>query len=225
MTRFRDRDDAGRQLAQLVVARRFSGPVAVLGIPRGGVPVAAHVARALHADLGVAVARKLRAPQQPELAMGAVTANGEGWLNDDLIAQLGVTRETLERERALQVAEAQRREALLIGEHQPAIAGRVVIVVDDGVATGATAVAAVRSVRAGGASYVVLATPVVSIEAGRRLREVADEVIAVREDESFWAIGEFYYDFSAVEDEEVQKLLIAFREERAAAAALAGRPR
>jgi putative phosphoribosyl transferase len=204
---YRDRTDAGARLAARL--QRYAGQdVLVLGIPRGGVPVAAEVARGLDAELDVVVARKLGAPISPELAIGAVTANGGRFLNDGLIRDLGVPASYLERVTAEQRADAQQREARFRGDHPaPRVRDRVVLVVDDGLATGATMRAAVRSVRQQQPAWLVVAVPVGSPEACAALRAEADELVCLHAPAAFWAVG-FYYDhFAPTEDAEVQRLL------------------
>lgn len=209
MKRFKDRTDAGRILAGALSRAGYRAPV-VLGIPRGGVPVAAQVAKELHGSLGVVVARKLRAPGQPELAIGAVTADGATWLNADLADRVGADARYLEQERATQALEARHREEAFDGHRRPAIAGEVVIIVDDGLATGATAIAAARSMRASGAARVVLAVPVAPPDSIEKLRGEVDEVVCPWIESDFWAIGEFYQDFRQVADAEVKSILESF---------------
>jgi putative phosphoribosyl transferase len=212
---FVDRRDAGVSLAAAL--QRFrSSDVVVLGLPRGGVPVAAEVARRLDAELDVIVARKLGSPDSPELAIGAITADGERVLNEDVIGLLGVSPAYLEAVSSAQQAEARRRETRFRGGRPaPRITGRTVVLVDDGLATGATMRAAVRAVRKRGPSRLVVAVPVGSPDACRALRAEADEVVTLGEPEYFTAVGSFYRDFRQVEDTEVQRLL----EERAPASA------
>ncbi len=174
MTRFLDRADAGRQLGALLRTRGLEGGV-VLGIPRGGVPVALEVARALGAELGVVVARKLRAPYQPELAVGAVTADGGLWVNERLAAEVGADAKYLAEEQERQVREARRREEEFDGGRRPVVEGRTVIVVDDGIATGATAIAALRAMRTRGAGKIILAIPVGPPDTVQAMRAEADE--------------------------------------------------
>ncbi len=207
--RFRDRRDAGRQLASLL--ERFGGerPV-VVAIPRGGVPVAAEVARVLDAPLDVALVRKLGAPQNPEFAIGALAEGGVLVLSRQIVRALGLSEPDL---RALlargeeEVAEQLRRYR---GSREPAdLAGRTAILVDDGLATGRSAQAAVRSLRKRGAARVILAVPVAAPESAQMLRQEADEVVSVEEPADLWAVGYWYEDFSPTSDEEVTALLAA----------------
>lgn len=207
MTLFRDRRDAGEALAAKLL--RYAGTNAlVLGLPRGGVVVAAPVARRLDAELDVVVARKLGSPISPELAIGAVTANGGRFLNPEVIAALGVTDAYLEAVTELERGEAHRREAEFRGNRAPpSIAGRVVILVDDGLATGATMRAGVRSVRQHRPRRLIVAVPVGAPEACAALRVEADEVLCLYEPDDFGAVGRFYGDFAQTTDAEVRELL------------------
>lgn len=209
---FRDRQDAGEQLAQRLAAYRGQGAL-VLGIPRGGVLVAAAVARALGADLDVVVARKLGAPGYPELAIGAVTARGGRFLNEDVIRELDVTESYLEAVTEREQAEARDREERLRGA-APAIpmAGRAVIIVDDGLATGATMRAAVRAARQSRPDRVVVAVPVGSHQACAALQREADEVVCLYQPEPFFAVGLYYQQFEPTSDAEVHAALAAFRD-------------
>jgi putative phosphoribosyl transferase len=203
---FRDREEAGSRLAALLVDR-VSGPVTVLAIPRGGVAVAVPVAKALGAPLDVVIPRKLGAPDNPELAIGAV-APGVMVLHERAVRQLGVPRAYIQREAARQEAEIARREAVYRGGRGPApIAGRIVVVIDDGVATGATAVAALRWARGADADRVVFAAPVGPPAARVHLEPEADVVILLEEPFGFLAVGEWYQDFDQVRDEEVVAML------------------
>lgn len=208
MTRFRDREDAGAQLAA-AIARRHIDRAIVLGIPRGGVAVSAAVARAIGADHGVVVARKLGAPDRPELAIGAITATGVSFVDRSLAVLCGADDRYLAAVKAAEADEARRREERFDSHRRPPVAGRTVIIVDDGVATGATAIAAVRSVKAEGAAHVILAVPVGPTHTIARLRQEADEVICLREEPNFVAVGEFYDDFRPIEDAEVKEILDA----------------
>ena len=206
---FRDRADAGRALARHLSAYR-GRHVVVLGIPRGGVPVASEVAWELDAELDVVVARKLGAPGFEELAIGAVTANGGRFLNESLIRELGVSTSYLEAVTARERAEALRREAEFRGTGPPAVLeGRSVIIVDDGLATGATMRAAVRSVRQRRPGRLIVAVPVGAPDACAALRSEADEVVCPHEPAAFFAVGAYYDRFEPTEDDEVRRLLAA----------------
>jgi len=206
--RFQDRTEAGEQLAPAVGAV-VAGTAVVLGIPRGGVIVAAPVARVLGAPLDVIVPKKLGAPFQPELGVGAV-APGVCILDDALIAQLGVSATYLEAEIERAQAEIVRRTERYRGD-RPALAfgAAAAVIVDDGVATGATAFAAIASARAQGASSVTFAAPVAPPETIARLRAAADQVVIVRTPARFSAVGEWYERFDQVSDEEVEAELAA----------------
>jgi predicted phosphoribosyltransferase len=208
---YRDRVEAGQTLGASL-AQYKDKDVLVLGIPRGGVPVAVEVARALNADLDVIVARKLGAPGQPELAIGAVTANGGRFINDEAIAGLGVSEEYLQKVIEAEMTEAQRREKRFRGGRPAArIKDRVVIVADDGLATGATMRASVRSVRKAEPARLIVAVPVGSPEACAALRHEVDEVVCLYQPELFWAVGLYYRDFEPTPDDEVTRLLQEFR--------------
>ncbi|HWC28957.1 MAG TPA: alpha/beta fold hydrolase [Dehalococcoidia bacterium] len=217
--RFHDRKDAGQRLAGLLKEKGFERPV-VLGIPRGGLPVAAEVARALNGELAVVVARKLGAPGNPELAIGATTETGASYINTAVAAAVGADQRYIDAEKARQIAEAHRREQLFDSRRRPPVSGRTVIIVDDGIATGATAIAAVRSIKAEGAERVILAVPVGPTEMLELLRGEADEVVCLLDDPDFWAVGYYYDDFSQVSDDEVRQTLETFTAKMAAKAAI-----
>lgn len=204
--RFADRTEAGRQLAA-ELERFTGGDVVVLAIPRGGVVVADEVARALGARLDVVIPRKVGAPGNPELGLGAVAPEVEV-LDERLIRTLGVGEIYLRDEIASQQREIERRaEAYRRGRPPVDVAGKVAVVVDDGVATGGTAIAALRWARRARASRVVLAVPVAPREALERLRAEADEVVVLAAPEPFYAVGQWYDWFGQVEDEEVVRIL------------------
>ncbi|MGZ3273897.1 MAG: phosphoribosyltransferase [Caulobacteraceae bacterium] len=209
---FRNRADAGKRLARVLAAYE-SQDVVVLALPRGGVPVAAEIAEALGAPLDLVLVRKIGAPFHEELAMGAV-AEGEPPVtvrNEDVIAMLGVDEETFGRVRDKELAEMERRRrAYLSGRASADVAGRIAMVVDDGVATGATTRAALRAVRARRPRKLLLVTPVAEAEVQAMLRHEADEVICL-EDHLVWgSIGGCYDDFRQISDIEVTNTLARF---------------
>lgn len=203
---FTDRSDAAHRLADVLREKAISSPI-VLGIPRGGVVVSTIVARDLGAEHGVVVARKLRAPTQPELAIGAVTASGSLCLDEELAILSGASPRYLAAERERQIAEARRRETAFGSNARPSVVGRTVIIVDDGLATGATAIAAIRSIRTQGATQVIFAVPVGPPHATAMLRQEADVVVCLLVDSAFHSVGQYYDDFRQVEDDEVMALL------------------
>ena len=212
---FANRQAAGKRLAGALVAFRDALPI-VLGIPRGGVPVAAEIARWLDAELDVVNARKLGVPSQPELAMGALTADGGIYIDDETIARHHVTAAQLVDAITRESAEAMTREQRLRGARPPPqIAGRTVIVVDDGLAMGSTMRAALRALRGQQPDRLVVAVPVGSPEICDDLKKDADEVVCFYAPDRFWAVGEFYEDFSAVDEETVRHILHDFDTARA----------
>jgi uncharacterized protein (TIGR00369 family) len=207
--RFRNRSDAGRRLASRLQFLRGED-VVVLGLPRGGVPVAAEVARTLRAPLDVILVRKLGVPAQPELGLGAIGESGARVINPEVVRYAQVSEEQIAQVEAKERAELQRRAQRFRGDapHEP-LAGRTAIIVDDGIATGSTARAACQVARALGAAAVVLAVPVAPPSADGVLRGDADEVICLEMPDRFLAIGEWYEDFAQTSDEEVVALLRA----------------
>jgi putative phosphoribosyl transferase len=206
---FVDRTEAGRKLAKALAAYKNQRPV-VLALPRGGVPVAVEVATALDAPLDLILVRKIGVPFQPELAMGAVVDGIEPVIvrNDEVIQLCGVSETDFNAIRDEQLAEIERRRKLYLGDRpHPQIAGRIVIVVDDGIATGATTRAALRAIRMRTPSKLVLAVPVAPTDTLRNLRGEADDIVCLEDYESFGAIGLFYSDFSQVSDTEVIEIL------------------
>lgn len=215
---FRDRKDAGQRLAEALAVYR-GDDVVVLALPRGGVPVAAEVAAALDAPLDLVLVRKIGAPFHEELAMGAVAdAAGRPCTvrNEDVIAMLGVDAETFDAVRAGQLAEIERRRTAYLGDRPRAeVAGRVAIVVDDGVATGATTRAALRAVRRQSPTKLVLAVPVAPTDTLAELRGDADEVVCLEAYPAFGAIGFYYADFRQLSDDDVTGILARFPPEAA----------
>jgi putative phosphoribosyl transferase len=202
-----NREEAGWRLAERLRSLPLTDPV-VLAIPRGGIEVAAPVARTLGADLDVVLSRKIGAPDQPELALGAVSESGDIYLNELGRGLTGEGREYIESEWKRQVAEIDRRRAIFReARPQVPVAGRSVIVVDDGIATGSTMMAALETVRAEGAKEIVVAVPVAPLDRLAPLRELCDRVICLDQPSVFWAIGQFYRDFAQVSDERVLELL------------------
>jgi predicted phosphoribosyltransferase len=207
---FRDREDAARKLAEKLKGRELHDPL-VLAIPRGGVVTGAVLARELGADLDVVLSRKLRAPGQPELAVGAVSEDGQVYLNHHAREYLDVMEEYLAEERRHQLAEIARRKKLFRDVRpQAPVADRSLIVTDDGIATGSTMIAALQAVKTQNAREVIVAVPVASPDRLAEVRRWCDDVVCLLAPEQFWAIGQFYEDFTQVEDEEVLQLLREF---------------
>jgi putative phosphoribosyl transferase len=205
---FRDRHDAGRFLAEQLAEFRRADNLLVLALPRGGVPVGWEVAAALQAPLDVFLVRKLGVPRWPELAMGALASGGLVVLNDHVVADLGISSEALQSVVGRESAELQRRERAYRGDRPPAhLHGRVVIVVDDGIATGASVLAAVRAVQAAEPARTVVAVPVGPLSACRKIAQEADEVVCATMPAAFDAVGQSYIDFRQVTDDEVRDLL------------------
>ncbi|HEY7311467.1 MAG TPA: phosphoribosyltransferase family protein [Gemmataceae bacterium] len=207
---FRDREAAGRKLAEKLKGRELHDPL-VLAIPRGGVITGAVLAQELGAELDVVLSRKLRAPRQPELAIGAISEDGRAYLNHHAQAFLHLMEEHLAQERLHQLAEIARRKKLFRAVRpQAPVAGRSVIVTDDGIATGATMIAALQTVKTQQPREVIVAVPVASPDRLAEVRRWCDDVVCLLMPEEFWAIGQFYEDFTQVEDEEVIELLREF---------------
>jgi putative phosphoribosyl transferase len=209
MKPFKDRRDAGRQLARLLAHYRDTPGLIVLALPRGGVPVAFEVAQALHAPLDVFIVRKLGLPGQEEYAMGAIASGGIRVMNPDA-SRLPIPRATIEAVAAREQQELARRERLYRGARPPIeLAGRTVMLVDDGLATGSTMRAAALAVRQLAPRRIVIAVPVASAEACDELRAEVDEIVCGMTPQPFYGVGAWYEDFTQTSDEEVRKLLDA----------------
>ena len=205
---FRDRGKAGRLLADELGKYANQPNVIVLGLPRGGVPVAAQVAQRLNAPLDVFIVRKLGLPGHPELAMGAIATGGVRVLNTDVVNALRIPNEVINEVTATEYQELQRRERLYRDDLPlPEVEGKTVIVVDDGVATGSTMLAAVSALRQLGASRIVIATPVIAHSTHVELKHYADEIVTVLCPEEFYGVGQWYEDFSQTSDDEVRAAL------------------
>lgn len=211
MDTFSDRREAGRILADTLRDYAHGSDVLVLALPRGGVPVGYEVAKALGADFDVLVVRKLGLPYHRELAMGAIVSGGAIDLNQDVIARSGVTEREIEAVMAKESVELQRRERLYRGARPMApIKGRTVIVVDDGIATGATMRAALKALRSHHPARIVAAVPVAPADSARRMHNVADAFVSVLSPDDFYAVGQFYLSFDQTSDDEVRALLAQF---------------
>jgi putative phosphoribosyl transferase len=211
---FEDRRDAGRRLAGKLVRFRDERPV-VFALPRGGVPVGYEISRSLGAPLDVFVSRKLGAPDQPEFGIGAVAAGGVRVLNEDVVRRLGITEDYVERITAQEIAEVGRRLRYFRGKRpEPKVGGRTAILVDDGLATGVTARAAVEALRLRGPRRLVLAAPVCAAQTVNLLMPRVDELVCLECPPDLGAIGFWYRNFEQTSDEEVVELLERARSER-----------
>ncbi|MCF3934834.1 phosphoribosyltransferase [Acuticoccus sp. M5D2P5] len=205
---FVDRREAGRRLAAKLTKYRGMDAI-VLALPRGGVPVAFEVARTLELPLDIMLVRKLGVPGHEELAMGAIANGNVEVLNNDIVAELGIGRKVIEAVAKRERSELIRRNALYrAGCAAPVLAGRTVILVDDGIATGADMRAATQAVAAQNPARIVVAAPVASEDAVTALREIADEVVALKTPEPFVGVGLYYNDFSQTSDSEVVRLRV-----------------
>ncbi|HZD49045.1 MAG TPA: phosphoribosyltransferase [Silvibacterium sp.] len=201
---FSDREDAGRQLAKQLGAYANSENAVVLGIPRGGVPVAFEIANALHLPLDIFLSRKLGVPGQEELAFGAIAAGDGRFLDEKIIQAAGISRAQIEGITQATKAKLEERAILYRGNRPPLdVEGRTVILVDDGIATGASIYAAIRALRQMKPKKLVVAAPIAPISTSRWLRSVTDECVVLSTPGDFYAVGQFYRHFSQVSDEEV----------------------
>lgn len=216
---FRDRRAAGAELAAQLVGYRKAPGLLVLALPRGGVPVAYEIAMALGAELDVLVVRKLGVPQQPELALGALASGGATVFNDDVIGAIGITRSHLDVIARAERIELQRRERAYRGDRGPLnVRGRTVIVVDDGLATGASMRAAVAALRSMQPAKVVVAVPVAPIETAEEFMHVADDFVCIETPRDFHSVGWWYRDFDQTQDDEVRALLSSAQNAKSSAA-------
>jgi len=218
MMLFRDRIDAGQQLASRLMEYADNPDVLVLALPRGGVPVAYEVARALHAPLDVFVVRKLGVPGQEELAMGSIASGGVRVLNEEVVQGLGIPDWMIDETARHEHRELKAREREYRGDQlPPEVQGRTVILIDDGLATGSTMRAAIAALRTQKPARIVVAVPVGSPSTCAELRLEADEVVCYRTPEPFFAVGLWYGDFTQTDSEEVRELLERAEQERSLA--------
>jgi putative phosphoribosyl transferase len=205
---FHDRTDAGRRLGSALAHYARRRDVAVLALPRGGVPVAYEVALLLQAPLDIFIVRKLGVPSEPELAMGAVASGGVRVLNQDVVRALEISEQTIERVADRELEEIERRERIYReGRPAPSLAGRIAILVDDGLATGSTMRAAARALKLQKPTKIVVAVPVAAPATCAEIGREVDEIVCLATPEPFYAVGQWYQDFAQTTDEEVQELL------------------
>jgi putative phosphoribosyl transferase len=206
--RFSDRAEAGRLLAERLLEYGGRDDVVILALPRGGVPVGRELARALAAPLDVFLVRKLGLPGQEELAMGAIASSGARVINEQLVAQLGLSADVIDRVAERERIELERREQLYRGERPPPdVRGRVVILVDDGLATGSTMRAAVTALRAQEPARIIAAIPAGPPESCATLSREVDEAVCLIQPQPFYAVGLWYRDFAEITDDDVRRLL------------------
>lgn len=205
---FKDRHEAGKRLAEALSSYRQTSDLLVLALPRGGVPVAWEVAQALDAELDVLVVRKLGVPWQPELAMGAIAGNGVRVLHEDMVRSLHIAEEEIEDIVRRETEELKRREVAYRGDRpKPTIQDRTVIVVDDGLATGATMQAAVQALREQSPARIAVAVPVAPPDTADSMTRYADEVVCLMQPAGFGSVGQWYQHFGQTSDDEVKELL------------------
>jgi putative phosphoribosyl transferase len=216
-TRFRDRADAGLRLAAALSAYANRRDVLVLALPRGGVPVAAQAAMKLNAPLDILLVRKLGVPFHRELGMGAIASGGVRIVNKEVVDALGITAEAIEIVAREEQRELERREKAYRGDvAAPKLEGKTVILVDDGIATGSTMLAAIAAARQLKAAHIVVAVPTVAATTYLKMREIADDVVALLKPEEFYAVGQWYESFLQTTDEEVRQLLAEATQRRLA---------
>jgi putative phosphoribosyl transferase len=211
---FQDRRDAGRALARELASLKGTPNLLVLGIPRGGVVVGHEIARALDAPLDVYITRKIGAPHNPELAIGAVASDGTLLIDHQLARRLGVSQQYIDQEAERQKEEISRRLSEYRGDRPPPeIKGKVIILADDGVATGATTLATIRAIKTQEPAELILAVPVGPRDSIEKLRQEVDRLVCLHAPEIFWAVGAFYNVFDQTSDAEVKSLLLDQGEE------------
>lgn len=205
---FHNRQEAGQELIPELWQFYGSQDVVMLGLPRGGVVVAYEIAQALKISLDIIVPRKIGSPENPEFAIGAITEDGEGIFNRDVIDLYRVPWEYIEKEVARQAKEASRRLKIYRGDRPPLeLKGKKVIIVDDGIATGSTMLAAIKSVKTRGAREIIVAVPVASIDSLEKIKSIVDKVVCLQPHLRFGAVGACYQDFSQIQDNEVIELM------------------
>jgi len=205
---FRDRPQAGQLLSKELKSYANRADVLVLALPRGGVPVAREIARSLHAPLDVFLVRKLGVPGQEELAMGAIASGGVRILNQDIVQAMGIPAHIIDSVTATEVQELARRESLYRGDRPaPDVMGRTVILVDDGLATGATMRAAVAALRRMKPKRIVIAVPIAAVPTRQEFAREVDEIVCLHTPEPFFSVGFWYDDFSQTTDEDIREML------------------
>ncbi|MHC4270141.1 MAG: phosphoribosyltransferase [Planctomycetota bacterium] len=205
---FQDRKEAGRKLADRLVKYTDEKGVIILALPRGGVAVGAEIAKKIGAPLDVIITRKIRFPGEPEFAIGAIAENGKVALNDQIVKRYDITQSFLDEEICIQKAEIERRlDTYRGGKKLTFIKDKTVILVDDGVATGFTIIAAINALKEEGIKKLIVAVPVSPQDTFLKLKSLVDEIICLEIPEDFLAIGEFYYEFKQLTDEEVMQLI------------------
>lgn len=207
---FRDREDAAARLADLLLGQEFKNPL-VLAIPRGGVVTGAVLARKIGAELDVVLSRKLRAPNQPELAIGAISENGDVYVNEEAAEAAGVNDDYFHQERQYQLSViARRSESIRKVRPSAPIRDRTVIVTDDGIATGSTMIAALQTIRTQRPAELIVAVPVLPADRVHDVEKHCDRLVCLLPAKHFWAVGQFYEDFPTVEDSQVNEILKEF---------------
>ena len=205
---FKDRRDAGRRLAMAVASYRAKRHILVLALPRGGVPVGYEIARSLNAYLDCYMVRKIGAPGNPELAIGAIATGGRRILNEPLIKELGIPRSYIDKVTQFEAAELERRETIFRrGREFLRIENKTIILVDDGLATGASMTAAVIAIKNQRPKRLIIAVPVAAPETLTGLAKRVDEIVCLQAPDPFWSVGSWYADFTQTSDQEVQFLL------------------